>query len=114
MKRKKFGIFMVMVSLFVLACAANQAYTQSLPEVSADDLKIVQLQVIGCTWATTGERVRSVLLEIDGVVEAIINYTLQTATVTFDPAKANVDDMIWALENEGSGEFHVTGHKFLN
>ena len=49
MKRKKFGIFMVMVSLFVLACAANQAYTQSLPEVSADDLKIVQLQVIGCT-----------------------------------------------------------------
>ena len=112
MTRKNIGMLMVMVSVFVLACAANQAYTQSIPEISSKDLKIVELGVIGCTWGTTGARVRSILLEIDGVVEVIINFSRQTSTVHFDPEKTTVEDMTWAIDS--SGEFQVSGHKFLN
>ena len=116
MMRKSIIIFMMLVgvSLLVLACAANQVYAKNIPEISAEGLKIVELHVIGCTWETTGERVRSILLGVDGVVNVVINYSQQTATVTFDPAKTTVEDMIFAVENDGSGEFHVSGSRFLN
>ena len=48
MKRKNVLVSLVLVSLFMLAFVANQAYTQSSQEAVSGTERIVELHVSGC------------------------------------------------------------------
>ena len=48
MKRKNVLVSLVMVSLFVLAFAADQAYTQTSPEAVSGTERIVELYLRNC------------------------------------------------------------------
>ena len=48
MKRKNVLVSLVLVSLFMLAFVANQAYTQSSPETASGTERIVELFIKGC------------------------------------------------------------------
>lgn len=73
------------------------------PAVAAKTVttKTVTLAVENMTCATCPITVRKALEKVPGVSKAKVNLDSKTATVTFDPAKAKVEDLTRATTEAG-------------
>ena len=72
-------------------------------EATAERPSEVELTVAGMTCASCAARVQKVLERQDGVARAQVNLATERATVTFDPARASVDDLVAAAGRIGYG-----------
>jgi mercuric ion binding protein len=68
---------------------------------SAADNRTVTLAVENMTCAACPITVRKALEKVPGVAKVKVDFDTRTATVTFDPAKAKVEDLTWATTEAG-------------
>lgn len=61
----------------------------------------VTLDIDGMTCASCVRRVEKALARVDGVELAAVNLATEQATVEFDPARANVEQLITAVDRAG-------------
>ncbi|HET6497772.1 MAG TPA: copper-translocating P-type ATPase [Coriobacteriia bacterium] len=61
----------------------------------------VQLGVTGMTCSSCQALIEKTLSRTDGVASAVVNLAAERATVTFDPTRVSVDDIIGAVESAG-------------
>ena len=73
------------------------------PAISAEATatKTVTLSVENMSCATCPITVRKALEKVPGVTKAKVDFDTKTATVTFDPAKAKVEDLTRATTDAG-------------
>src|SRR5215204_2867263 len=75
----------------------------------------ISIPVTGMTCASCVRRVERTLSEKEGVAEASVNFAAEKASVTYEPAATNPDDLIGAIRDAGYGAdvrertFSVTG-----
>ena len=69
--------------------------------VSAAETKTITLDVPGMTCKFCPITIRKALKKVDGVTDAKAEFATKTATVTFDPAKTNVEELMKATANAG-------------
>jgi P-type Cu+ transporter len=75
----------------------------------------ISIPVVGMTCASCVRRVERTLSEKEGVAEASVNFAAEKASVTYEPAATNPDDLIEAIRDAGYGAdvrettFSVTG-----
>ena len=75
-----------------------------------EELRKVALPVTGMTCAACARRVEEALLGSTGVSAASVNLALEKATVEYDPASAEPEALIRAVEDAGYGiENHKAG-----
>ncbi|NHN33392.1 heavy metal translocating P-type ATPase [Paenibacillus agricola] len=73
------------------------------------------LQITGMTCAACANRIEKGLNKLEGVSKANVNFAMEQASVTFDPAKANLEQMEQKIEALGYGtvkdaaDFQITG-----
>lgn len=81
------------------AVAAEKA--ESIPEIRfSDDF---EMNITGMTCASCAGRVETALRALDGIGEANVNLALETATISFDPAKTDTKALVKAVEDAGYG-----------
>jgi P-type Cu+ transporter len=68
----------------------------------------VRLDVDGMTCASCAARVEKKLSRVEGVEESSVNYATEEATVVYDPARVEVDDLLEAVSAAGYSA-HVHG-----
>ncbi|MBO1511307.1 heavy metal translocating P-type ATPase [Metabacillus bambusae] len=79
------------------------------------DKKETTLQIAGMTCAACAVRIEKGLKKIDGVEDANVNFALEKSKVTFDPSKANVNQLKEKVQSLGykvvseKVEFDITG-----
>src|SRR5829696_2627007 len=75
----------------------------------------ITIPVMGMTCASCVRRVERTLSEKEGVAEASVNFAAEKASVTYEPAVTNPDELIGAIRDAGYGadvretNFSVTG-----
>src|SRR2546425_122275 len=62
----------------------------------------VRLELEGMTCASCAARIEKKLNKLDGV-EALVNFGTEVATVSFDPARVRVEELIAAVDAIGYG-----------
>ena len=67
----------------------------------ATESKTITLDVPGMTCKFCPITIRKALQKVPGVIKAKAEYETKTATVTYDPDKTNVEDLINATANAG-------------
>jgi Cu+-exporting ATPase len=70
--------------------------------MATDAAERVRLEIEGMTCASCAARIARKLNKLDGV-EASVNYATEEASVAFDPARLNVEELIAAVEAVGYG-----------
>ena len=60
----------------------------------------LELPIEGMTCASCATRIERKLNKLEGV-EASVNYATEQAAVTFDPARARLEDLVRAVEAAG-------------
>ena len=93
-----FGFAGLNVSRYVLASAPPSAQTQTQ---AANGLSRVVIPVEGMSCATCEIPVRHALRRIDGVKAAHVSAATKTATVDYEPAKTNPEQLIAAINSTG-------------
>ncbi|QIZ08360.1 cadmium-translocating P-type ATPase [Priestia megaterium] len=79
------------------------------------DKKETTLQIAGMTCAACAVRIEKGLKKIDGVEDASVNFALEKSKVTFDPSKANVNQLKEKVQSLGykvmseKAEFDISG-----
>ncbi len=68
----------------------------------------VRLDVDGMTCASCAARVEKKLSRVEGVADSSVNYATEEATVLYDPARVDVDDLLEAVSAAGYSA-HVHG-----
>lgn len=63
--------------------------------------KTATLAVENMTCAACPITVRKALEKVPGVAKVKVDFDTKTATVTFDPAKAKIEDLTWATTEAG-------------
>jgi len=69
--------------------------------IQAAATKTVTLDIPGMTCKFCPITIRKALEKVPGVTEAKASFDTKTATVTFDPAKTNTDELIKATTEAG-------------
>jgi Cu+-exporting ATPase len=69
--------------------------------VVREDLKSVNLHLIGMTCASCAQNIERVLNQLEGVEKAVVNFSAEMASVSFDAGKVSVDDLIKAVRSLG-------------
>ena len=75
----------------------------------------ITIPVTGITCASCVRRIERTLSEKEGVAEASVNFAVEKASVTYEPAVTNPDDLVGAIRDAGYGAdmrettFSVTG-----
>ncbi len=72
-----------------------------LAAIQAAETRTVVLDVPGMTCRFCPITVRKALEKVPGVIEAQSDFASKTATVTFDPEKTSVADLVSAVKNAG-------------
>ena len=72
-----------------------------LSTASAAETQTVILDVPGMTCKFCPITIRKALKKVPGVIDAKADFDNKTATVTYDPAKTMVEDLIKATANAG-------------
>ena len=67
----------------------------------AAEVQTVTLDVLGMTCKFCPITIRKALKKVPGVTKATASFETKTATVTFDPAKTNVEALIKATTDAG-------------
>ena len=96
----KFIIF----SLLALVCGCNckVAFAQNKDNPFGNvNTKVVELKVTGMTCQSCADHVTSALSEKPGVVKSEVQYTSNSATVTFDPSAVKEEEIIRTIEEAG-------------
>ncbi|MBX9971417.1 heavy metal translocating P-type ATPase [Cytobacillus firmus] len=79
------------------------------------DKRETTLQIAGMTCAACAVRIEKGLKKIDGVEDASVNFALEKSKVTFDPSKANVNQLKEKVQSLGykvmseKAEFDIRG-----
>jgi len=81
--------------------AAVLAATMMIASPALAAERTVTLKVDNMTCSTCGPTVKKALTKVPGVVRAEVSTEKNTATVTFDDAKATVETLIAATTNAG-------------
>ena len=89
----KTKLFTLIITLFSLLAMSHT--------VSAVENVTVVLDVPGMTCKFCPITIRKALEKVPGVVEVKSEFKTKTATVTFDPAKTNVETLMKATANAG-------------
>jgi P-type Cu+ transporter len=76
--------------------------------VTAATPERLRLDVDGMTCASCAARVEKKLSRVEGVEESSVNYATEEATVVYDPARVEVDDLLEAVSAAGYSA-HVHG-----
>lgn len=71
-------------------------------------LSRVELGVTGMTCTSCSARVQRKLNKIEGV-DATVNYSTETASVSYDPERATQDDLVEAVRGAGYDAFALSG-----
>ncbi|GAB3597250.1 Copper-exporting P-type ATPase A (plasmid) [Corynebacterium faecale] len=78
------------------------------PTQPAVDLLQIDLGVTGMTCTSCSSRVERKLNKLDGV-EATVNFATESASVRYDPAKVDPDNLIETVKATGYGAFTMSG-----
>lgn len=89
----------LLLAFLILAPLGIGAVSPAAAETAAT--KTVTLTVENMTCATCPITVRKALEKVPGVSKAKVDLDSKTATVTFDPAKAKVEDLTKATTEAG-------------
>ncbi|MDF2036429.1 heavy metal translocating P-type ATPase [Cytobacillus oceanisediminis] len=79
------------------------------------DKRETTLQIAGMTCAACAVRIEKGLKKVDGVEDASVNFALEKSKVTFDPSKANVNQLKEKVQSLGykvmseKAEFDISG-----
>lgn len=73
----------------------------SAPSSKKEDIKKIQLPILGMSCASCVSRVQESLSKLPGVVDANVNLATETATIHFDESKANISHFKHAVESIG-------------
>ncbi|MEP6585919.1 MAG: mercuric transporter MerT family protein [Candidatus Udaeobacter sp.] len=99
---------LVLASAIVLAFAgfniSSYVFAGSAPPVARSaslNLQRVVIPVEGMTCATCEVAVRNALKRVDGVNSAHVSVATKTATVDYDPAKTNPEQLVSAINSTG-------------
>jgi P-type Cu+ transporter len=76
--------------------------------VSAVAPERVRLDIDGMTCASCATRVEKKLSRVEGVEDSSVNYATEEATVVYDPARVEVDDLLEAVSAAGYAA-HIHG-----
>src|SRR6266571_7698118 len=71
----------------------------SQAEVEADSRALLALE--GMTCASCAMRIEKGLKKVPGVKEASVNFATEQATVIYDPAQANLEQMVQKVDTVG-------------
>ena len=83
-------------SIFVLAAALVVA----LPTIAAEQQTLIlDIKGMHCTGCASG--IKAMLRRVDGVTKADVSFEERLAKVEYDPAKANAEKIIAAVEKMG-------------
>ena len=82
------------------ACAAFAAVVASSPAAMAGD-RTITLAVENMDCAACPSIVKASLQAVPGVAKVAVSYKEKTATITYDDAKADVNQLISATANAG-------------
>jgi copper chaperone CopZ len=78
--------------------------------------KSVSLEIEGMTCPRCGERVQRELLDLQGVLEAAVDWEAGSATVTYDPDRVSTDEIVGApvfsTETVIESESGIVRHKY--
>ncbi|RMF58801.1 MAG: heavy-metal-associated domain-containing protein [Calditrichaeota bacterium] len=91
------------VALPFLSCSKNEAQTSGdiTPQNVAANIQKVNLDVQGMTCTGCQYNVESALKKVPGVAEAKADYASHSAVVQYDPKKANVEQLVEAINKIG-------------
>jgi len=92
------GFAVLNISRYVFASAAVAAQTQTQ---LANGLNRIVVSVEGLSCVTCEIPVRHALRRIDGVKSAHVSAATKTATVDYEPAKTNPEQMVAAINSTG-------------
>jgi Cu+-exporting ATPase len=86
-----------------------------MEKMQAIEQQQTTLQITGMTCAACANRIEKGLNKLEGVADASVNFALEQASVTFDPAKTDLKQMEKKIQSLGydtvkeSIEFQITG-----
>ncbi len=90
---------MIRKILFLIAMVASLMIT-SFSAMAAES-KTVTLDVPGMTCEFCPITIRKALKKVPGVIDAKADFDTKTATVSFDPDKTNIDELMKATADAG-------------
>lgn len=82
-------------------CAPPQTFAKQIANPAQADSKSVKLAIEGMTCGSCAASITTALKKIDGVRTVEISFEQKSGTVEFDPAKANEQGIVEAVNNAG-------------
>jgi len=74
---------------------------QPTSDPSVNDLKTVEFPVSGMSCASCVARIEKGLSKMSGIHEATVNFASEKATVTFDPSRVHLGDLVGTVKDLG-------------
>jgi Cu+-exporting ATPase len=74
---------------------------QPMPDMTATALKTVEFSVSGMSCASCVARIEKGLSKMSGIEEAKVNFASERATVTFDPSRIQMGDLVDVVKDLG-------------
>ena len=71
------------------------------PNPAAENLKTVEFPVSGMSCASCVARIEKGLSKMSGIQEAKVNFASEKATVTFDPSRIQIGDLVGTFKDLG-------------
>lgn len=91
----------LLVTTFLIFAAVNLTATHGVAAAEAPAPKTVTLAIENMTCAACPITVRKSLEKVSGVSKVKVDFDTKTATVTFDPAKTDVEALTRATTEAG-------------
>ncbi|WP_425465538.1 heavy metal translocating P-type ATPase [Paenibacillus hemerocallicola] len=82
--------------------------TMSTSTIHAERSEQTTMQITGMTCAACANRIEKGLNKLDGVSEASVNFTMEQASVRFDPSKVDIGRLEQKIEDLGYGTVKQT------
>ncbi len=92
---------LLLAVLFLTPLSMVATWPALAAESAVTATKTATLAVENMTCAACPITVRKALEKVPGVAKVKVDFDAKTATVTFDPAKAKVEDLTWATTAAG-------------
>ena len=85
------------------ASAVLPAVKESTPQTAPYGAKTATLPITGMTCASCASKIEKGLGGLSGVGKASVNFAAETATISYDPSRAGVDDFVKEIKGLGYG-----------
>ena len=95
------GLAVATADAVAACCAPPQTFTQQIANPAQADSKTVKLEIEGMTCGSCAASITTAVKKIDGVRTVEISFEQKGGTVEFDPAKANEQAIVEAVNNAG-------------